>query len=174
MFSGLLTCFASSRFFFSFDNLDIDSSWAASSSWSCSAFFSFAAISDSAWKRITQKLINGRHFGWGGAREGRGRSLLHPRFRSLPESSFTPLILRNGRTNNWRPNVLEINRRLNKCVLRLTHYMIACENSHLFSLLAAGETSPAVSGEEREGCFCRLTTWALSNWLQHHSQSKTD
>ena len=128
MFSGLLTCFASSRFFFSFDNLDIDSSWAASSSWSCSAFFSFAAISDSAWKRITQKSSNGRHFGWGGA------------FSYMPESSFPPLISRDGRMNNTESALeTEITRnesQVKKCVLQLTHYMIACENSHLFSLLA--------------------------------------
>jgi len=68
------------------------------------------------------------------------------------ESSFTPLISRDGRTNNTE-NALEteITRnesQVKQCVLQLTHYMIACENSHPFSLLqlAAGETSPAVSG----------------------------
>lgn len=51
-----LTCFASSSAFFSLDNLVMDSSWAASSSWSCSALFSLLEMSCSAYEAF--KRIN--------------------------------------------------------------------------------------------------------------------
>lgn len=63
-------------------------------------------------------------------------------FSFMPESSFTPLISREGRTNNTE-SALETEitgneSQVKQCVLQLTHYMIACENSPLFSLLTGG------------------------------------
>ena len=100
--------------------------------------------------------------GWGEG--GKGAESITPMdaFSYMPESSFTPLISRDGRTNNTESaletEITSNESQVKQYVLQLTHYMIACDNIHLFSLLAAGETSPAVSGEEREGCFRRLTT----------------